>query len=161
MITVFFSSLIAIFAMICGKMIEMRAGKNLFWSRLFVYGDKRVHDSRNFIEKKINLYRKIASLFVFEFLPSYTYEKVVKLKDYIYKKYYSSSSALKGNKRMLRTNGSVSSFLKNITKEEQHEGEVEAGQTDSIQGFVGGNRDEEESSSLEIKEGEGDEEKKL
>ncbi len=46
------------------------------------------------------------------------------MKDYVYKKYYESQSKLKGNKRMLRANGSVSSFLQEISAEPKKEEEI-------------------------------------
>jgi hypothetical protein len=55
-------------------------------------------------------------LICIQFLPSYAYELLVKMKDYVYKKYYESQSVLKGNKRMLRSNGR-SLFLQEITAE--------------------------------------------
>lgn len=79
--------------------------------------DRRAHDYRLIIEKKIRLYKRIITLFVFDFLPAYLYEKSVSLKDYLYKKYYESASNLKGNRKILKSSGSVSSFLQDIKLE--------------------------------------------
>jgi hypothetical protein len=113
--TVFISSFVALLAMIGTKMIEQKLGSFPLWTRLVSKTDEWVHSWMDALIGKYQLWKKIAYLFIFNFLPSYAYELLVKMKDYVYKKYYESQSKLKGNKRMLRTNGSVSSFLQEIT----------------------------------------------
>ncbi|MCX6703417.1 MAG: hypothetical protein NTV02_01865 [Candidatus Zambryskibacteria bacterium] len=125
-ITVFISSFVALLAMIGTKMIEQKLGHFPLWTRVVAQADERVDDALEFLVKKYQLYKKIFNLFVFEFLPSYTYEILVKMKDRVYKKYYQSQSKLKGNKRMLRSNGSVSSFLQDISAEPKKDEEVSA-----------------------------------
>lgn len=120
-ITVFISSFVALLAMIGTKMIEQRLGSFPLWTRLVSKTDEVVHDIVNRVIGKYQLWKKITYLFVFNFLPSYAYELLVKMKDYVYKKYYESQSKLKGNKRMLRANGSVSSFLQEISSEPKKE----------------------------------------
>ncbi len=120
-ITVFISSFVALLAMIGTKMIEQRLGSFPLWTRLVSKTDEVVHDVVNRVIGKYQLWKKITYLFVFNFLPSYAYELLVKMKDYVYKKYYESQSKLKGNKRMLRANGSVSSFLQEISSEPKKE----------------------------------------
>lgn len=124
-ITVFISSFVALLAMIGTKMVEQRLGSFPLWTRLVSKTDEVVHDIVSRLVGKYQLWKKIAYLFVFNFLPSYAYELLVKMKDYVYKKYYESQSKLKGNKRMLRTNGSVSSFLQEISAEPKKEEVVE------------------------------------
>lgn len=111
--------------MIGTKMIEQKIGSFPLWTRLISKIDERMHGVVDRFIAKYQLWKKIAYLFVFNFLPSYAYELLVKMKDYVYKKYYESQSKLKGNKRMLRTNGSVSSFLQEITAEPKKEEEVQ------------------------------------
>jgi hypothetical protein len=65
---------------------------------------------------KWNLYKKIARLFVFDFLPSYIYELLVKAKDYVSKKYYQFGTEFQG-RRVLRNTGSVSFFLERLAEE--------------------------------------------
>lgn len=115
--TVFISSFVALLAMIGTKMIEQRLGSFPLWTRLVSRTDEVVHDVMNRIVTKYQLWKKIVYLFVFNFIPAYAYELLVKMKDYVHKKYYESQSKLKGNRRMLRTNGSVSSFLQEISAE--------------------------------------------
>jgi hypothetical protein len=119
--TIFISSFIALLAMIGTKMIEQKLGSFPLWTRLVSRTDEVVHDIMSRLVGKYQLWKKIVYLFVFNFLPSYAYELLVKMKDYVYKKYYESQSKLKGNKRMLRTNGSVSSFLQEISAEPKKE----------------------------------------
>jgi hypothetical protein len=119
--TIFISSFVALIAMIGSKMVEIRLGKFPFWTNSIARVDEKFHSWSDSLAKKYSLWKKIAHLFVFEFLPSYTYELLVKMKDYVYKKYYLSSANLKGNRRMLRSNGSVSSFLQNITEKKEGE----------------------------------------
>lgn len=106
-------------------MIEQKLGSFPLWTRLVSRTDEVVHDIVSRLVGKYQLWKKIAYLFIFNFLPSYAYELLVKMKDYVYKKYYESQSKLKGNKRMLRTNGSVSSFLQEISAEPKKEDVVE------------------------------------
>lgn len=120
-ITVFISSFVALLAMLGTKMIEQKLGSFPLWTRVVSKTDEWVHTWIDTLIGKYQLWKKIAYLFVFNFLPSYAYELLVKMKDYVYKKYYESQSKLKGNKRMLRTNGSVSSFLQEITAEPKEE----------------------------------------
>lgn len=130
--TVFISSFIALLAMIGTKMIEQKLGSFPLWTRLVSKTDEWVHSWLDVLMGKYQLWKKIAYLFIFNFLPSYAYELLVKMKDYVYKKYYESQSKLKGNKRMLRSNGSVSSFLQEITSEPKRE-EVEGGESKKIE----------------------------
>ncbi len=117
MTTLFIVSLFAICALIGSKILEERVQKFSFWTNLSVKGDAKIH---YYIERLIvqyNLARKIAYLFVFDFLPSYAYELLVRTKDYVAKKYYAAGNDFRG-RRVLRSNGTVSFFLKRITEEE-------------------------------------------
>jgi hypothetical protein len=118
MLVVFITSLSVLIFMVFFKYLALSQNKEVFWSRFLHFADSQVHRFTHFFESKYRLYKKIFYLFTFEFLPSFFYEKTVKLKDYIAKRYYASADSLKGNKKMLRTNGSVSSFLQSINKEE-------------------------------------------
>lgn len=111
----------ALLAMIGTKMIEQKLGSFPLWTRLVVRTDEIVHEYMSRLVAKYQLWKKIVYLFIFNFLPSYAYELLVKMKDYVYKKYYESQSKLKGNRRMLRAKGSVSSFLQEISAEPQKE----------------------------------------
>lgn len=124
-ITVFISSFVALLVMIGTKMIEQKLGSFPLWTRLVSRTDEVVHDVVSYLLAKYQLWKKIAYLFVFNFLPSYAYELLVKMKDYVYKKYYESQSKLQGNRRMLRANGSVSSFLQEISSAPKKEDVVE------------------------------------
>lgn len=128
--TVFISSFVALVAMLLTKMIENKLGSFPLWTRVVSFADERVHTMLEFLIKKYQLWKKIAYLFFFEFLPSYAYELLVKMKDYVYKKYYQSQSKLKGNKRMLRSNGSVSSFLQDISTKQIEGSSVEGASED-------------------------------
>jgi len=112
--TFFIGSLVAIFAMVGTKILESHVGKFSSVSSFFRRTDDVIY---NFIEWcifKFNRYKKISKIFVFEFLPAYVYELLVKLKDYVAKKYYLAGDQIRG-KRILKNKGSVSNFLKNIS----------------------------------------------
>jgi hypothetical protein len=119
MTILFFISLFGLIILFVSKSIEINKGNVLFWTEIIKKADLKVHNFKKLLERKIGLYKKIAHLFVFEFLPSYLYENVSKFKDFIYKKYYESTLSLKGNKKVLRSNGSVSAFLQDIKKPEE------------------------------------------
>jgi hypothetical protein len=103
-------------AMIGSKVWEVKVRRIETLAEVYLRGDKKIH---NWIERGIfayNHFRKIAHLFFFDFLPSYIYELSVKLKDYLAKRYYNANAQFRG-RRILRDNGSVSTFLQNITAE--------------------------------------------
>lgn len=111
----FIVSLLAICLMIASKIFQLEMKRNHFLSNLFSKGDVKIHQ---LIEKMVfsyNHYKVIAKLFVFDFLPSYAYELLVHMKDYVAKKYYLWGDDFRG-RRMLRDKGSVSTFLQNITE---------------------------------------------
>ncbi|MFA7216885.1 MAG: hypothetical protein WC095_02805 [Candidatus Paceibacterota bacterium] len=117
MTTIFFiGSLIAIFAMISTKILQSYTGKVYFTSSVFEKTDSKIYEFIGFCVYKYNRYKKITKIFIFEFLPSYMYEVLIKLKDYVAKRYYIAGDQFRG-KRMLRNKGSVSNFLKNITED--------------------------------------------
>jgi hypothetical protein len=66
---------------------------------------------------RYNRYRKIVKIFLFDFVPSYTYEILVKMKDYVSKKYYMGAYDGFRGRRMLRSSGSVSFFLERLSEE--------------------------------------------
>jgi hypothetical protein len=116
MTTLFIVSMFGIFALLASKSFELKVRKIHFLSNIFSKGDEQIH---RFIESalvKYNLYRKIAHIFVFDFLPSYLYEMIVKIKDYVARKYYEAGNDFRG-KRILKSTGSVSFFLKRLSEE--------------------------------------------
>lgn len=111
---VFIASLIAVCAMLGSKIFEIKVRKIEKLSELFMKGDHKIHQSIEWALSKYAWYRKVALIFVFDFLPAYAYEMTCRLKDFIAKRYYSMGDQFRG-RRVLRNNGSVSSFLQNIT----------------------------------------------
>lgn len=100
--------------LIVSKIFELKVKKIDFLVNLFGKGDKKIHEFRALLVFKYNRYKKIANIFVFEFLPSYLYELLVKTKDYVAKEYYKAGDNLRG-RRILKSNGSVSSFLEQLS----------------------------------------------
>ena len=94
----------------------MKVKKIDFLNRLSLRGDVLLQDMLAFVLGKYSLYKKIARLFVFDFLPSYVYELLVQAKDYVSKKYYQFGSEFQG-RRVLRNTGSVSFFLERLAEE--------------------------------------------
>ncbi len=114
--TIFIISLVVLFALIAYKAFEIKIKRINFLSNLFEMGDNKIH---NILERIIGTYnhlRKISHIFVFEFLPSFVYELLVKAKDYVAKQYYSTGDSFRG-RRVLRNNGSVSFFLERLSGE--------------------------------------------
>lgn len=110
----FFVSLFVLSALIGSKVFEIKVRKIDSLSNLFAKGDEKIHKIIELCNFKYNRYKKIAHIFVFEFLPSYAYEILVKMKDYVSKRYYSSADGFRG-RRILRSNGSVSFFLERLS----------------------------------------------
>ncbi len=112
----FIVSLIAICGLVGSKVFERKVKKIHFISYTFAKGDERIHKLIALGVFKYNRYKKIANLFIFDFLPSYAYEKLVKMKDFVAKKYYSAGDDFRG-RRILRNNGAVSFFLERLSDE--------------------------------------------
>jgi hypothetical protein len=118
-IVFFLVSLFVICFLLTSKIFEIKVRRIHFLADAFIEGDKQLHV---FIERafvKYHLYRKIANIFVFEFLPSYIYEILHRLKDLVAKKYYETGDKFRG-RRVLRSNGSVSSFLERLSHEKSN-----------------------------------------
>ncbi|MEI6843179.1 MAG: hypothetical protein WCK48_01565 [bacterium] len=101
--------------MIGSKLFEIHFRKFHFVSKFLISCDERVHKMIALGVFKYKQYRKIAGLFLFDFLPAYAYELTVKLKDYLAKKYYNAGDGFRG-RRVLRNNGSVSFFLEKLSE---------------------------------------------
>ena len=111
----FILSFLGLVGIIGSKIFEIKVRKIDFISDKFAKGDQKIHQVLGVAVFKYHNYRKIAGLFIFDFLPSYTYEVLVKLKDYVAKKYSSAGDGFRG-RRILRSNGSVSFFLEKLSE---------------------------------------------
>ena len=109
-------SLFVLSALILSKIFEIKVRKIGFLASLFAKGDERIHMAIEKIIFRYNRSKKILNIFIFEFLPSYLYEILVKMKDQVSKKYYSAGDGFRG-RRVLRSNGSVSFFLERLSEE--------------------------------------------
>jgi hypothetical protein len=110
----FFVSMFMLGGLIAFKIFELKVKRVDFLVNLFIKGDKKIHELRDLMIFKYNRYKKIANIFVFEFLPSYLYELLVKTKDYVAKRYYEAGNNFRG-RRILKSNGSVSAFLEQLS----------------------------------------------
>lgn len=117
---VFIVSFLVIIFMVARKMLEKKVGQIHLFSKLFQKGDELIHKFVAVLVYKYNRYKKISNIFIFEFLPSYLYELLVKAKDYVSKKYYTAGDGFRG-RRVLRSNGSVSFFLERLASERKVE----------------------------------------
>jgi hypothetical protein len=111
-ITFFFVSLAVLCALLASKGLELKLRRAHFVSNILKKGDEGIHNFIDLLIFKYHRYKKITNIFIFEFLPSYAYEMLIKAKDYVSKKYYSTAD-FRG-RRILRTNGSVSFFLERL-----------------------------------------------
>lgn len=102
--------------LIASKVFEIKVKRIDFLVDLCIKGDKKIHEFKDFFIFKYNRYRKILHIFIFEFLPSYLYELLGKTKDYVARKYYKAGDNLRG-RRILKSNGSVSSFLEQLSED--------------------------------------------
>lgn len=107
--------MIVIGLMLLSKIFEIKVRKIHFLANIFIKGDEKIHKLIGIAILKYNHYKKIAHIFTFEFLPSYAYELLIRMKDYVSKKYYSAGDEFRG-RRVLRSNGSVSFFLERLAE---------------------------------------------
>ena len=103
-------------ALLLSKAFEIKVRRIHFLSDAFIKGDKWIHKLIDKAFSKYHLYRKVANIFIFEFLPSYLYEILTQMKDYASKKYHEAEDKFSG-RRILRSSGSVSSFLERLSEE--------------------------------------------
>ena len=118
----FLVSLFALSGLVGSKIFEIKVRKIHFLSNIFTRGDQKIHNFVELGESKYSRYKKILNIFIFDFLPSYMYEMLVRMKDYVSKKYYSAGDEFRG-RRMLRSNGSVSFFLEQLSEEKTNASE--------------------------------------
>lgn len=98
------------------KAIDLKIKNIDSLSNFFKSSDRKIERAFEYLIIKYNWLKKISNIFIFEFLPSYLYENLVKMKDYVSKKYYESGDKIRG-RRVLRSNGSVSFFLDRLSEE--------------------------------------------
>ena len=98
------------------KVFALRVREIAFLSETFKKGDHKIHEFIELAVAKYHLYMHIANIFVFEFLPAYLYELLVKTKDFVAKKYYETGDGFRG-RRVLKSSGSVSFFLERLSEE--------------------------------------------
>lgn len=115
-ITLFLVSMFVLVGLIASKVFEIKVRKVDFLVNLFMKGDKVIRAMGDLLVFKYNRYKKITNIFIFDFLPSYLYEVLVKTKDYVAKKYYNAGDNIRG-RRILKSNGSVSSFLEQLAED--------------------------------------------
>ena len=118
MTILFFVSMFVLVSMVSLKVFELRVKKIDFLSALFVKGDEKIHQYIQLSLFKYGRYKMIVRIFVFDFIPSYFYELLVKMKDYVSRKYYEAGEGFRG-KRILKSTGSVSFFLEKLSEEKQ------------------------------------------
>ncbi len=119
-ITFFIISMFVLAGLIASKIFEIKVRKIDFLVKLFLVGDRLIRQLGDILIFKYNRYKKILNIFIFDFLPSYLYELLVKMKDYVAKKYYNAGDNIRG-RRILKSNGSVSSFLEQLAEDKSLE----------------------------------------
>jgi len=115
-IIIFAISFMGLSLTIVYKVFEIRVRKIHFLSNLFAKGDRKIHELWKLLELKYFRYKKIAHIFIFDFVPSYLYELLVRMKDHVSKKYYQAGDGFRG-RRILKSTGSVSFFLEKLAEE--------------------------------------------
>lgn len=113
---VFIISFCGIFLLIASKVFQIKVGQINILQKITSFGDVKIHGTWAIVLGKYMLYKKITRLFIFDFLPSYVYEQLVRAKDYVSKKYYQFGTGFQG-RRVLRNTGSVSFFLERLAEE--------------------------------------------
>ena len=115
MTTLFIVSMLGLAGTIASKVFELKVRKIHLLSNTFKKGDDKIHQLIDSIVFKYNRYKTITNLFVFDFLPRFVYEILVKMKDYVSKKYYQAGDEFRG-RRVLKSTGSVSFFLERLSE---------------------------------------------
>ena len=113
---IFFVSMFGVISMLFWKIFEMKVRKIHFLSNIFTKGDDNIHKLIDLTVSKYNFIKKVIDIFVFDFLPSYLYELLIKTKDFVAKKYYKAGDQFRG-RRVLKSTGSVSFFLEKLSED--------------------------------------------
>lgn len=108
--------MIFLVSMIFSKAIEIKTGNAHFMSTLFQRFDGNVHVYSDLLFSKFKRYRKISNLLFFEFIPSFSFEILTRMNDFVSKKYHTAGNNFRG-KKALRHDGSVSFFLSRLSEE--------------------------------------------
>ena len=112
----FIVSLFVLCGLLTSKIFEIKFRKTHFLSNLFMMGDETIHHYIGVAVWHYHRYKEITNIFLFDFIPSYAYELLVRMKDHVSKKYYSAGDEFRG-RRILKTNGSVSFFLERLAED--------------------------------------------
>ncbi len=115
-ILTFFVSLFVILLIASLKAYDLKIGRLNFLQNIYGASDQKINQIFEFFIRRYNWVIKVSNIFIFEFLPSYLYETLVKMKDHVSKKYYESGDRFRG-RRVLRSNGAVSFFLERLSDE--------------------------------------------
>lgn len=110
----FIGSFLVLSSLIVLRVIENRIGGVTFLSNLFDRGDVFISNTINGFILRYNYFKKVGHIFVFDFIPSFIYEMLVKSKDYVARRYYNAGNEFRG-RRLLRNDGSVSTFLERLS----------------------------------------------
>lgn len=119
----FIASFSVISLMILLKAFDLKVKRINFLARVFERTDATLNRLINTLVLRFGYYKKVAQIFVFDFLPSLIYEGLVKMKDKVAERYYNSGNEFRG-RRLLRNDGSVSSFLERLAEDRSVEKKV-------------------------------------
>ena len=117
-ITLFIISMFILFSLIALKIFAIKVRKIHFLADIFHKGDKKIDLFIDRAVARYGRYRKIINIFIFDFLPAYFYELLVRIKDRVAKKYYETGDGFRG-RRVLKSTGSVSFFLERLSDKNQ------------------------------------------
>ena len=109
----------ALAGMLASKVFELKVRKIDILSNTFTKGDEKIHQLLDTLIFKYNRWKVIANLFIFDFLPRFMYEILVRMKDYVSKKYYQAGDEFRG-RRVLKSTGSVSFFLERLSEDKSN-----------------------------------------
>lgn len=112
-----FSVLTSLFLL---KAFDMKVRKVESLGRFFEKSDRKINSFINGLILRANYIKRVSHIFFFDFLPSLVYEGLVKMKDKVAERYYNSGNEFRG-RRLLRSDGSVSSFLERLSEDRQVE----------------------------------------
>jgi hypothetical protein len=114
---IFFSGSFAVLCfLVILKVFDMKVRKIGFLTRFFGVGDRLIDGTIQGAIVRYNYYKKVSQIFLFDFLPSLLYEVLVKMKDSVARRYYNAGNEFRG-RRLLRNDGSVSSFLERLSED--------------------------------------------
>lgn len=106
----------ALSVLLAHKVFAIKVKKIHFIHDFIVKGDAKIHQYNKVLLKRYYFCKKVVEIFIFDFIPRFLYELIVRTANYFSKIYNEALEDFRGRK-VLRSSESASFFLERLSKE--------------------------------------------